>query len=304
MDKINCMRAFCQVVKEGSFSGAANKLHLSKVLVSRSIASLEESLGVKLIQRTTRKMSLTEEGKAYYDRCQALLDDFDELENSVRDQHQGVKGRLKISAPSEEFTCEHLSPFIAQFSKQFPELKFDIVLADRYIDIVEEGFDVAIRIGQLDDSNLIARTLGLFEVIVCASPDYLSNSSYGPKITHPSDLESHSIIADSNVRDGHSWRFRQAGATVSVNIDGRMRVNSSRMVKECLAAGLGIGICPSFMVDDMIRSGRLVRLLDSWQLMKGGIYVVYNHRNLLSTKVKTFVDALVDYTSSTLSQSG
>ena len=294
MDKIASMRAFCQVVKQGTFSAAAEKLAQSKVLTSRQVAFLEEDLGVRLLQRTTRTLSLTDEGRAYFELCQILLDDFDELETSVKEQHQGVQGRLKLAVPSEAFTCLHLSPFLLQFRAQHPEVQLDINLSDRHLDIVEEGFDVAIRIGQLEDSNLIARPLSDMEVILCCSPAYLDANPNTP-INTPQDLNEHTLLVDTNFRSGQHWRFTQGAKSLTINPSGSIRANSSRVVCQFLEMGLGIGACPSFMVDKLLNSGKIVRLLPEWTLLKGGIYVVYSHKKLLSVKVSTFVTALIEH---------
>lgn len=293
MDKLSCMRAFCQVVKEGTFSAAAERLNISKVLVSRHVATLEEDLGVRLLRRTTRTMSLTDEGKAYFERCQVLLDDFDELDSAVKDQHQGVKGKLRISVPSEAFTCMHLTPFFTQFAKAHVGLHLDIVLSDRYIDIIEEGFDAAVRIGQLSDSSLIAKPLAGVEIIVCASKRYLDANPL--PIDTPAALEQHALVVDTNYRAGRAWKFSQGGEQISVSAQGAIRVNSSQAVRQFLLADLGIGLTPSFMVANELASGELVRLLPNWQLMRGGIYIVYSHRSHLSSKVSTLVSALAEY---------
>lgn len=293
MDKLSCMRAFCQVVKEGTFSAAAERLNISKVLVSRHVAALEEDLGVRLLRRTTRTMSLTDEGRAYFERCQVLLDDFDELDSAVKDQHQGVKGKLRLSVPSEAFTCMHLTPFLAQFAKAHAGLQLDIVLSDRYIDIIEEGFDAAVRIGQLSDSSLIAKPLASVEIIVCASQRYLD--THTQPITTPAALEQHALVVDTNYRAGRAWKFSLGDEQLAVNAQGAIRVNSSQAVRQFLLADLGIGLTPSFMVADALASGELVRLLPDWQLMRGGIYVVYSHRSHLSSKVSTLVAALAEY---------
>ncbi len=292
MDKLNCMTAFCEVVKAGSFSAGAKNLNVSKVLISRYVAQLEDDLGVRLLQRTTRKMSLTDEGSEYYHRCQVLLNAFDELENSTKDKYQGVHGQLRIAVPSQEFTCAHLIPFISQFSQQYPDVTLDINLADRYIDIVEEGYDLAVRIGKLDDSSLIAKKLSDAELVLCTSPEYLKKQA---RITHPKDLQQQKLIIDTNYRGGKSWKFTNQSKEHVIQPTGHIKLNSAMAVKRCLISGAGIGICPSFSVDKEIESGQLIRLLPEWKLMNLGIYVIFSHRNHLSPKVRAFINAISEH---------
>ena len=294
MDKLACMRAFCHVVKEGTFSAAAKKINSSKVLVSRHVAALEQDLGVCLLRRTTRKMSLTDEGKAYFERCLRLLDDFDELESSVKNRHQNVEGHLRISVPSEAFICLHLVPFISRFVKEYPNLTLDIFSSDRYIDIVEEGFDAAIRIGQLSDSSLIARWLADIEMIICSTPGYLAQNQSN-LLDIPQHLEQHKLVVDTNYRGAPSWKFKREEEVISIQPKGIISVNSAQAVKQFLLEDIGVGLCPSFMVDDGLADGSLVRVLSDWEISSGGIYVVYTHRNHLSSKVVTFVNALAEY---------
>lgn len=292
MDKLNCMQAFCEVVKAGSFSAGANNLNVSKVLISRYVAQLEENLGVRLLQRTTRKMSLTDEGSEYYHRCQTLLNEFNELETSTKDKYQGVHGKLRISVPSQEFTCAHLIPFISLYAQQYPDVTLDINLADRYIDIVEEGYDLAIRIGKLEDSSLIAKKLSNAELILCTSPNYLKSID---DVNHPNELQKKQLIVDTNYRGGKSWKFQNQTQECIIQPNGHIKLNSSMAVKRYLIMGSGIGICPSFSVEKELQSGELVRLLPQWTLMNLGIYALFSHRNHLSPKVRTFINAISEY---------
>ncbi len=286
------MRAFCEVVKEGGFSAAARKLGLSKVLVSRYVSALENDLGVRLLQRTTRKMSTTEVGESYYIRCLTLLDDFQDLDDAIKAQHKQVAGKLKLSVPSEAFTNKHLVPFFTKFAQAYPNIELDIQLADRYIDIVEEGFDLAIRIGRLDDSSLIARKLANMKMILCASPEYLTQSA---SLSHPSDLKQHKLIIDSNFRGGQSWTFTKQSASTTIKVEGPIRINSAAAATGFLKNHIGIGICPSFMIIEELKEGSLVNVMPEWSLSAGGIYAVYSHRRHLSSKINVLVQALVEH---------
>jgi DNA-binding transcriptional LysR family regulator len=292
MDKIACMRCYCHVVKEGGFSAAARKLGISKVLVSRNIAALENDLGVRLLQRTTRKMSPTDDGRAYYERCLALIEDFDSLEGSIKDRGEQISGKLRLSIPSEAFTSRHLLPFFTEFAARYPEIELELMLADRYVDIVDEGFDAALRIGNLADSSLIARKLADMEAMLCASPRYLE---LHPAITQPLDIQSHPMVVDSNHRSGASYVFQQADKRVSVKCKSRIRANSASAILAFLKEGFGIGLCPSFMLKQDLESGELVRLLNDWSLGTGGIYLVYSHRKHLSAKVRVLTEEISRY---------
>ncbi|WP_096084989.1 LysR family transcriptional regulator [Agaribacterium haliotis] len=292
MDKLSCMRSFCEVMKAGSFSQAARQLGISKVMVSRNVSALESELGLRLLQRTTRKMSPTDEGRAYYERCQALLDEFDELDASIKDRAGQARGRLRLSVPSESFFNRQLLPFFSDFARQHSELELDIALSDRYIDIVEEGFDAAIRIGQLQNSSLIARRLADMQQLLCASPDYCAAQ---PPINQPEDLQQHELIIDSNYRGGQHYVFKRGQHSVSVKASGRLRINSADAVSSFLLQGIGIAVCPSFMVSDELKSGQLQQLLPEWSLGSGGIYLLYSHRKHLSAKVRLLQSALCAY---------
>lgn len=287
-----CMRLFCAVVREGGFSAAARQLGLSKVVVSRSVARLESDLGVRLLQRTTRQMSPTDEGLAYFERSQALLEEFDSLEAAVTEHHGQAKGKLRLAVPSEAFTTRYLLDFVGSFLQRHSDLGMELVLGDRYVDIVDEGFDAAIRIGQLEDSSLIARQLAPMEILLCARPEYLQGHD---PITHPQQLADHEFVLDTNYRSGRSARLIRGDAEYDLRLQGRLRMNSSEGCRRLLLQGLGIGIVPSFMVDEELAAGRLVRVLPDWHLGRGAIHVVYSHRQYLSAKVKLLVEGLVEH---------
>lgn len=292
MDKLTCMQAYCQVVKAGSFSAAARDLNLSKVLVSRYVSELEGILGVRLLQRTTRKMSVTAEGQAYFERSLAVIQDVAELEDSIKNKPGAVSGKLRLSAPTEAFSVEHLMPLIGEFAQANPKVEFDIEMSDRYTDIVDEGYDLAIRIGKLKDSSLIARKLAEMEVILCASPKYIAHNS---PVATPEDLRGHTHIVDSNFLNGANWPFKRLETLVNIKPKASFLVNNSPAARALLQQGLGIGVCPSFTVREQLDNGDLVHLLPDWELSKGGIYAVYSHRKHLSAKVSSFIEALITH---------
>lgn len=292
MDKLNCMKMFCTVVKTGGFTAAAKQAQSSKVLVSRAVSTLENDLGIRLLQRTTRKMSLTEDGRAYFERCQALIEEFDDLDNSVKDSSKNVQGRLRLSLPTEQFTLKHLLPFITDYAKKYPELDLDIMLVDRHVDIVDEGIDVAIRIGTLSDSTLIAKKLGTMSLLLCASKTYCQQHA---EITSPKDIPSHSFILDTNYRGGQRMTLQNKNENLDITFKNKIAVNNAFICREFIKQGMGIGLCPDFMIADDLKKGELIQLLPAWEISQGGIYAVYSHRKHLTAKVSSFVNEISDY---------
>lgn len=291
MDVIDGMRCFATVVGSKSFTGAAGQLGLSTNLVSKYVRQLEERLGVRLLNRTTRSLSLTEAGQAYYERCVILLEDFDQLESAVQDRHESVKGKLLVSAPNS-LGVQALMGGVSEFLNQQTDISIELRLTDRFVNIIDEGFDLAIRIGELPDSSLIARRLGPVPSFICASPDYLERNGV-PE--HPKDLENHICLIDTNFQGGSQWPFEHGNKRIHVNVKGRIRVNSVVAIREAALKGNGIGWCPGFEVARDIEDGRLISLLEDHVLQKLAIYAVYPHNRHLAAKIRAFVDFLVGY---------
>lgn len=286
MDKISCMRAFVAVVEANGFSSAARKSTMTKALLSKYVAQLENSLDTRLLQRTTRHVSTTEIGRAYYERCVPLLDELDELESSVQEIHAAPTGELRISAPIS-FAELYLIDLISKFSVEYPKIRINMMLTDRTVDIVEEGVDLALRIGNLSDSNLIARQLASIHTVACASPDYLKK--YGePKI--PEELSEHKCIVDSNFSENARWSFTKAEKQFSIPINFSHYVNSAIAAKELAIRDNGITLSPIFAVGNDIKAGRLKVILKQHNIETFGLYAVYSHRKHLSTKVRLFID--------------
>jgi len=290
MDQISCMRAFVAVAQEQGFSAAARKLGISKVLVSKYVGQLEDQLGVRLLHRTTRKVSLSTTGEAYLERCASLLEEFEQLQNSVQAIHQKPRGRLRITGPST-FSEMHLLPAISEFSRRYPEVQVELQLADRYVDLVEEGFDMALRIGQLEDSSLIARPLVEMTSYLCASPEYIAQHGMPES---PEQLSEHRLISDTNYRSGKYWEFRnpETGSLKTTAISADIYINSARAVRDLLLDGQGIGICPGFAVNQQIADGELIVLLPEWQMPGHQLSAIYPHRRHLSNKVRLFIELL------------
>lgn len=283
------MRTYAAVVATGSFTRAAERLGISKALTSKYVGQLEEHLGVRLLNRTTRKLNVTEVGQAYYQRCRQLLDDLDELESAVRQQQESPRGQLRVAAPLI-FGESDLTRTVADYLQAQPGVSVELVVADRYVNIVDEGFDLAVRVGRLTDSSLIARRLAPMRVVLCASPEYLKSAGVP---SHPAALATHDCAIDTNIEDPEHWTFKKRGQSFSVKISGRFRVNSAQAVREMLLAGGGIGVCPRYVVAEDLRAGRLQALLQEYETTEYGVYAVYPHNRHLAAKVRTFVDFLV-----------
>jgi DNA-binding transcriptional LysR family regulator len=290
MDRFAAVVSFARVVELGNFSRAAERLGLSTSAVSRQVAELEQHLDVRLLNRTTRRLSLTEAGQAYYERCVQLLADLDEADASVRPATIVPKGQLRLTC-GVTFGERYLAPAIADFSAAHPQLTFDLDLSDRAVDLVEEGFDLALRIGSLGAQAMVARRIGWTQLICCASPDYLRRRG-APQT--PEELLQHDCLAYTYVASPNAWTFETPdGERRTVRIPTRHRANSGRMLTSLAAAGMGIALEPDFIVAPEVRSGELVPVLTGFPSPRSPIAAVYPSRRHLSAKVRAFVDYLV-----------
>ena len=291
MDTIDGMRTFVAVISAGSFSGAAERLNMSPQLVSKYVGQLETRLGARLLNRTTRRLSVTEVGQAYYERCQAVLADIDEMESAVGDAAAAARGTLKINAPMT-FGTKHLSRAIVEYQCRQPEVTVELTLDDRVVDIVSEGYDIAIRIGRLQESSLVARKLAPVRLVVCGTSDYLAERGVPDT---PKDLENHECLRYTLSSDAGRWRFRNGGQTEDVQVSGRLSANNGDAIRLAALAGSGLALQPTFIVGDDVRDGRLQIVLEDYEAEPMGVYAVYAHRQYLSGKVRTFVDFLAGY---------
>lgn len=283
------IEVFVKVVDEQSFSGAARVLEVSKSYVSKQISRLEDRLGARLLHRTTRKLTLTDVGRAFYERAARIVADVEEAEIAVTHLQSAPRGQLKMAIPMT-FGFRYLAPLISEFMAEHPDLQVDLQLGDRKVDIVDEGFDLAVRIGSLADSSLIARKLATLEFITAASPEYLE--AHG-RPQHPSDLAHHQCLVYTSADQPSAWSFRSAeGEDVDVRVDGPMRANNGEALVAGALAGLGVTRMPDWMAADSLRAGRLVPILCDWSYQRGGIYAVYPHNRHLSPKVRLMVDFL------------
>ena len=289
MDRFSAMEVFTKVVELGSFARAAERLDLSTSATSRHVADLEVHLQTRLLNRSTRKLSLTESGHAFYERCVQVLADLEEAEQAAGQTTQVPRGTIKLTC-GMSFGTRHLSPALAAYMAAHPGVRFDISLSDRVVDLVEEGFDLGIRIGSLGSANLIARKLGETRVIACAAPGYLAKHGT-PNV--PEDLASHNCVTYSYVADSYQWRFRDpSGGERAVQVSGNLHANNGELLTEAAVNGIGIVYEPEFIVSQALVEKKLVQLLGAFEREPLGIYAVYASRKHLSAKVRSFVDFL------------
>ena len=289
MDKFAAVQAFVAVVDAGSFVKGAEAIGQSKAGVSRYVGELEAQLGVRLLNRTTRRLSLTEEGEVFHSRCKELLAQFSEAEAEITAHSGSAVGQLKINVPVT-FGQLHLAPLWPAFLKQHPRVTLDVTLADRFVDLVEEGYDLAVRIARLPSSSLISRRLGSTRLLLCASPDYLRERG---RPAHPSELATHDVVAYSLLATGESWEFDGPEGPVIARVNPRLRTNSG---ETCCAAAIrhqGIVLQPSFLVAPFLQSGELVEVLPQFRSIELGIYAVYPSRRHVTAKVRLMIDFLV-----------
>lgn len=287
MDRWSAMQSFVRVVESGSFVAAAERLGTSTSSLSRQIAELEKHLGARLLNRTTRRLSLTESGQAFYERTVGLLNDLAEAESIVGQSAAAPRGTLRLTC-SHAMAEQRIAPAIATFVARYPDMKFDLVVSDRLIDLIDEGFDLAVRVGQVGSDRLVARRLGSMQLIACAAPEYLERRG-SPNA--PQELSAHNALTYAYASAPRSWRFSDSqGHQHDVRVSGSLHANSGDALKAAAIAGLGIICEPDFLVADAIEDGRLARVLAGFEPMRGDIWAVYPSHRHLSLKVRLFVD--------------
>lgn len=287
MESLSDIAVFVQVVDSGSFTAAAERLELSKAVVSKYVTRLENRLGARLLNRTTRRLSLTEVGRAFYERSQAGLRELEEAEAEVSRLQGAPRGTLRINAPMS-FGILHIAPAIPEFLRQYPDLNLDMNLDDRRLDLVEEGFDLAIRIAQLPDSSLVARRLGPCRHVVCGAPGYFRR--HGIPRT-PDDLRDHNAITFKYQDSAREWHFLAPdGTPVRVPVSGSIQMNNSLGLREALLREVGVTLTPTFVVGADIQAGRLQAVLTDYQTLELSIYAVFPQQRHLSPKVRAFVE--------------
>lgn len=291
MDRLFAMEVFTKVARSGGFAAAARSMRLSTTAVSRHVGQLEAHLGVRLLQRTTRKVSLTEPGVAYLQRCEQLLEEVQELEDALLADHREPRGRLRISA-GVSFAQEQLNAWMPSFMRRCPKVQVEVLLTDEHLDLIRNQLDVAVRIGRLKDSSMFARRIASIHHVVCVSKEYLEKN--GP-LESPEAILSRECVIDTNQKV--PWRFQGPGEDPQVqNIaaQGRYQVNSAHAARDAAAAGLGPAYLPTFVAGPWVREGRLVLQLSEYRGSEIALYAVYPENRYLSAAVRAFIDALVE----------
>ncbi len=293
MDTLTRMRAFIAVIENEGFSAAARKTGRSKALLSKYVRELEDELGVLLINRTTRQVALTAAGEVYLPRAAAILADLESLNEEAREATGETKGTIRVSA-ARTFGDAELGLSLVDFAKQHPDISLDVHLDDNFVNLVEEGFDVAIRMTRLADSAMIARRLTALDFVIVASPEFIERHG---RPTHPAQIAKFPAVIDSNARMFSNWLFRdpKTGETITVAVSGQFTANSPVTVRAAALAGLGLALSPSFVVRNEISRGELVTVLDEFMPGEAGIYAVFPHRRHLPARVRLFVDFLATW---------
>ncbi|WP_136658459.1 LysR family transcriptional regulator [Nitratireductor sp. XY-223] len=291
MDQIEAMRAFVAVAKENSFTGAAGRLGKSTKLVSNHVAALERRLAAQLFHRTTRSVTLTDLGTAYLERCRPLLDQFDELDDLVQDRHRALSGPIRITAPTG-FGSAWLVQALAPFQTEHPAIEIDLHLTDKRVALVEEGFDLGVRIGILRDSTLRVRKLADMPLVVCAAPSYLETHG---RPAHPQSLASHNCLINGDRQGPETWHFMREGEALSVRVTGNFTANMPAAVAAMAIGGLGIACSPRYAVEPALADGRLEALFEDSNAMDFGVYALYPPNRHLTARMRALIDHLAAY---------
>lgn len=290
MDKLQAMQLFVRVVDSGSYTAAADQMEISRALASKLVQSLEEQLGVRLLHRTTRKLSLTEAGERYYQRVAEILNNLSEAEAVASELQADPRGRLRVSAPMS-FAIHHLGSAIAEFQQRHPRIELELNLNDRQVDLVEEGFDMAVRIAKLADSSLVARRIAPCRMLLVASPAYLARAG-APE--QPQDLAAHNYLSYTLAARRDEIVLVRGSERHTVNLSGTLRVNNGDVIASAAVAGLGICISPSFLVWQRVRRGELVPVLPQWQIPEIAVHAVYPAGRTVPAKTRSLIDFLVE----------
>lgn len=289
MDTIEAMRVFVNVARQKSFTQGAKQSGLSTKLVSKYVQQLEARLDAQLFYRTTRSVTLTETGCAYYEHCLPILEQFDELEDLVQHRQKELSGTIRITASTGFGSKELIEPLL-HYQKQHPKVKVELHLSDRHVAVVEEGVDIAIRFGKLQDSNLMARKLKDMRVVIFASPEYLSANG---RPFHPEELVGHNCLLFRSSTDSKNWHFNINGQIVTYPVSGTFNADSPRAITNMSCGGLGIGIGPYYAVETHVKSGELELLFEEMEMDPMGLYAVYPENRHLTARVRALIDYLV-----------
>jgi DNA-binding transcriptional LysR family regulator len=291
MDRLTSLTAFVRVVDNGGFSAAGRKLNMSTTMVSNHVQALEERLGARLLHRTTRKVSLTEVGKAYYDRATQILADLEQADEIAGASQSTPRGTLRI------YTATHIvqfvAPVVAEFLSSYSEVKVDITIGEKNVDLIDEGYDLAIRLTPPPDSSLIVRSLATWRHVLCCAPDYLEK--HGP-LRQLSELENHNCIRHVLYPFQDGWHFVDRKGTPAVaRVSGNLISNSGETLRRAALQGVGVWLGAGFLIGDDLDAGRLIRLLPEYRPVEMAMNAIYPHRHHLSAKVRTFIDLLAQH---------
>jgi len=289
MMKLEGMGIFARVAEAKSFSGAARRLGISKSLVSKEVSRLEKALGARLLNRTTRQLSLTEFGAAFYEHCARVVQEAEEAELLVDRLHANPRGVLKCTAPVA-FATLHIARALPEFLAQYPDVEVDLTLGDRFFELAEEGYDLAIRIARDLPPNMVARPIAPINRVICGTPQYFAR--HGVPAT-PQDLAAHDCVVYTHANPDSIWRLRAHGKDVAVQVRGKLKVNDDEVAWQAVRAGLGVSLLPTFIVGDDLQSGRLQAVLGDYVPSERNLYALYLPNRHLSAKVRVFIDYLL-----------
>ncbi len=284
------MAVFRRVAETGNFSEVAQELKLSQPTVSKQVAALENHLGIKLMHRSTRQLKLTEAGKDYYQHCRQIIDEIDENEANIRQNQSLLSGTLRISTPVK-YGELHIAPLVCEFLKLHPQLKIDLNMDDHYVDLVKEGIDLAVRVGPLTDSSMVARKLGDFPRVTVASPDYLSRIGV-PKT--PRDLATHNCIVFTLLTTQNQWHYVGPNGSEKVQVSGSFTTNNPSTMKKAALESIGIIVAPTWLLEDSLRRGELVPILNDYRATPMEIHILYPERRFVPARVRQFMKFLRD----------
>jgi DNA-binding transcriptional LysR family regulator len=288
MDRLDCMQSFVRVVETGSFSAVARELNTTQPTISKQIAALEDYLDVQLLTRSTRKLQLTQAGERFFERCQDVLDAAAAAEGSVGQRQQPV-GTLRVNCPVA-FGQHQIMPYVKGFLECYPEITLDLRLSDRFVDLVEDGTDVAIRIGQINEPMLIAQRIGLTRRVTVAATSYLHDRP-GPQA--PEELADHNCIVYTRLATGNEWHFQNpTGGTLQVIVNGNLHIDNSTAIREAVLSGLGIAVCPVWLFGELLTSDSLQVVLTEYEPIPLPIHAVYRRGRFVSAKVRCLIDYL------------
>jgi DNA-binding transcriptional LysR family regulator len=290
IDVVAAMRVFTSVVEAESFAGAAEKLDLSRGMATRYVAQLEAHLGVRLLNRTTRRLSLTEAGSEYYQRATQVLAMIEEAETSAAQNASVPRGTLRVTS-SVIFGAHHLGAAVSDYLKRHPQMQVELSLNERVADLVDEGFDLAIRVSAQVDPGLVARRITPIRLLACASPAYLKTHG-APQ--QPEDLARHNCLVYAHRIHLGGWHFKLDGDERTIPVSGTLRSNNGNALVSAAIDGLGVVLEPSFLVYEALREGKLVRILPEWRCAEGWVFAVYPNRKFLAPKVRSFIDFLIE----------